>query len=79
MHGYLFQAYAAGCNVVILAQNFERVQVIPGVCHDNVQIACIDCSTDTGKIAVAYGKLVCIFEPSPIVGANTSHVSIIMS
>lgn len=73
-----FQAYAAGCNIVILAQNFERVQVIPGVCHDNVQISCVDCSTDTGKIAAAYGKLVCIFEPSPISSTDSSHVSIII-
>lgn len=70
-----FQAYAAGCNIVILANTFERVQVIPGACHDNVQISCVDCSTDTGKIAAAYGKLVCIFEPTPLPTQNSSHVS----
>ncbi|XP_042889042.1 dmX-like protein 2 isoform X6 [Penaeus japonicus] len=73
VEGIPFTAYAAGCNIVILASNFERVQVIPGVCHDNVQISCVDCSTDTGKIAAAYGKLVCIFEPTPLVNQNNTH------
>ena len=45
-----FQAYASGCNIVILSPSFQRVQIIPGVCHDNVQISCLDCSSDTGKI-----------------------------
>ena len=70
-----FQAYAAGCNIIILANTFERVQVIPGVCHDNIQISCVDCSTDTGKIAAAYGKLVCVFEPTPLLSQNNTHVS----
>ncbi|XP_076053753.1 rabconnectin-3 alpha isoform X2 [Oratosquilla oratoria] len=73
VEGIPFTAYAAGCNIVILANTFERVQVIPGVCHDNVQISCVDCSTDTGKIAAAYGKLVCIFEPTPLVNQNSGH------
>ncbi|KAF2367901.1 RAVE complex protein Rav1 C-terminal [Trinorchestia longiramus] len=73
VEGVPFTAYAAGCNVVILASDFERVQVIPGVCHDNVQISCIDCSTDTGKIAAAYGKRVCIFEPSPMSATASKH------
>lgn len=46
------QVYAAGCNIVILARNLERVQIIPGVCHGNVQVSCIDCSTDIGKVRV---------------------------
>ena len=33
-----FQAYAAGCNIVILSSNFDRVQIIPGVCHSDLQI-----------------------------------------
>ncbi|KAB7507520.1 DmX-like protein 1, partial [Armadillidium nasatum] len=73
VEGVSFTAYAAGCNIVILAKTFERVQVIPGVCHDNVQISCLDCSTDTGKIAAAYGKVVCIFEPTPLLVQNSSH------
>ncbi|XP_068239086.1 dmX-like protein 2 isoform X2 [Palaemon carinicauda] len=73
VEGVPFTAYAAGCNMVILASNYQRVQVIPGVCHDNIQISCVDCSTDTGKIAAAYGKLVCIFEPTPLTSQTNGH------
>ncbi|KAL8625455.1 hypothetical protein ACOMHN_018600 [Nucella lapillus] len=72
VEGIHFTAYAAGCNIGILAGNFERVQIIPGVTHGNIKVTCIDCSTDTGKIAASYGKKVYIFEPSPI-AADNSH------
>lgn len=49
-----FQAYAAGCNIVILASTFERVQIIPGAIHNYIRISALDCSTDTGKIAAAF-------------------------
>lgn len=72
----MFQAYAAGCNIVILASNFERVQIIPGAIHGYIRISSLDCSTDTGKIAAAYGAEVCIFEPTPLIHtAGTTHVS----
>ena len=67
----IFQAYASGCNIVILSSTFERVQIIPGVCHDNIQISCLDCSIDSGRIAAAYANEVIIFEPTPIL-ANAS-------
>lgn len=51
---------------MILASNFERVQIIPGAVHNYVRISAIDCSTDTGKIAAAYEDKVCIFEPTPL-------------
>ena len=54
VEGVSFIVYAAGCNIIILANNFHRVQIIPGICHNNVQITCVDVSNDTGKIAVAY-------------------------
>ncbi|XP_075752614.1 rabconnectin-3 alpha isoform X1 [Rhipicephalus microplus] len=73
VEGVPFTVYGAGCNIVILARNFERVQIIPGVCHGNVQVSCIDCSTDIGKIAAAYGKQVAIFEPSPLLQQISSH------
>ena len=47
---YYLQAYATGCDIVILASNFERVQIIPGVLHGNIQVSCIDCCEDTGKV-----------------------------
>lgn len=73
VEGVPFTAYAAGCNMVILASDFTRVQIMPGILHGNVQISCMDASTDVGKIAVAYGKKVCIFEPTPLLDRNSSH------
>lgn len=65
-----FQAYAAGCNIVILASTFERVQIIPGAVHNYIRISALDCSTDTGKIAAAYEDKVCIFEPTPLIHSS---------
>jgi len=42
--------YAAGCDIVILASDLQRVQIIPGVTHGNVKVSCIDASTDSGKV-----------------------------
>lgn len=74
VEGVHFTAYAAGCNIAILAGNFERVQIIPGVAHGNIKVTCIDCSTDTGKIAASYGKKVYIFEPTPIAADSSSKL-----
>ncbi|XP_033329143.2 rabconnectin-3 alpha isoform X7 [Megalopta genalis] len=74
VEGISFTAYAAGCNIVILASNFERVQIIPGAVHNYIRISCLDCSTDTGKIAAAYENQVCIFEPTPLIHSTCSHV-----
>lgn len=71
----LVQAYAAGCNIVILASTFERVQIIPGAIHNYIRISCLDCSTDTGKIAAAYDNQICVFEPTPLVCKNSPHAS----
>ncbi|XP_044575804.1 dmX-like protein 2 isoform X2 [Cotesia glomerata] len=73
VEGISFTAYAAGCNIVILASNFERVQIIPGAVHNYIRISCLDCSTDTGKIAAAYEKQICIFEPTPLIHSSCSH------
>ncbi|XP_058802358.1 dmX-like protein 2 isoform X2 [Phymastichus coffea] len=73
VEGISFTAYAAGCNIVILASNFERVQIIPGAVHNYIRISCLDCSTDTGKIAAAYENQVCIFEPTPLIHNTCSH------
>lgn len=73
VEGVPFTAYGAGCNIVILASNFERVQIIPGFFHGNVQVGCIECSTDIGKIAASYGKCIAIFEPSPVLQQSSTH------
>ncbi|XP_017016237.2 dmX-like protein 2 [Drosophila takahashii] len=70
VEGIPFTAYAAGCNVVILASTFERVQIIPGANHGYVKISALDCSTDTGKIAAAYENKICIFEPTPVIESS---------
>ncbi|EDX17237.1 GD16203 [Drosophila simulans] len=70
VEGIPFTAYAAGCNVVILASTFERVQIIPGANHGYVKISALDCSTDTGKIAAAYENKICILEPTPVIESS---------
>ncbi|TNN59143.1 DmX-like protein 1 [Liparis tanakae] len=56
-------AYASGCDVVILGSDFERLQIIPGAKHGNIQVCCVDCSLQGGQIAASYGSIVCVFEP----------------
>ncbi|XP_058066512.1 dmX-like protein 1 [Anopheles bellator] len=72
VEGVPFTAYAAGCNIVVLASNFERVQIIPGAVHNYIRISALDTSTDTGKIAAAYEDKVCIFEPTPLIHTDRS-------
>ncbi|XP_062998573.1 dmX-like protein 2 isoform X2 [Elgaria multicarinata webbii] len=57
-----FTAYGSGCDIVILANDFECVQIIPGAKHGNIQVSCVECSQE-GRIAASYGNAVCIFEP----------------
>uniref|UniRef100_A0A3Q4BEA1 RAVE complex protein Rav1 C-terminal domain-containing protein n=1 Tax=Mola mola TaxID=94237 RepID=A0A3Q4BEA1_MOLML len=47
-----FTAYASGCDVVILGSDFERLQIIPGAKHGNIQVGCVDCSLD-GQVGVS--------------------------
>uniref|UniRef100_A0A8C4RWD8 Dmx like 1 n=1 Tax=Erpetoichthys calabaricus TaxID=27687 RepID=A0A8C4RWD8_ERPCA len=61
-----FTAYASGCDIVILGSNFERLQIIPGAKNGNIQVGCVDCSVQQGKIAASYGNVVCVFEPVQI-------------
>ncbi|XP_028851922.1 dmX-like protein 1 isoform X2 [Denticeps clupeoides] len=68
-----FTAYASGCDVVILGSDFERLQIIPGAKHGNVQVGCVDCSQQGGQIAASYGNIVCIFEPVPVLSTEKSQ------
>ncbi|XP_010285756.1 PREDICTED: dmX-like protein 1, partial [Phaethon lepturus] len=63
-------AYASGCDIVVLGTDFERLQIIPGAKHGNVQVGCVDCSMQQGKIAASYGKVICIFEPVSLLKQN---------
>uniref|UniRef100_A0A8C2X8Y8 Dmx like 1 n=1 Tax=Cyclopterus lumpus TaxID=8103 RepID=A0A8C2X8Y8_CYCLU len=47
-----FTAYASGCDVVILGSDFERLQIIPGAKHGNIQVCCVDCSLQGGQVRV---------------------------
>nr|XP_033775682.1 dmX-like protein 2 isoform X3 [Geotrypetes seraphini] len=58
-----FTAYGSGCDIVVLASDFECVQIIPGAKHGNIQVSCVECSQQQGRIAASYGNTVCIFEP----------------
>ncbi|XP_074862571.1 dmX-like protein 2 isoform X2 [Carettochelys insculpta] len=58
-----FTAYGSGCDIVILADDFECVQIIPGAKHGNIQVSCVECSQQQGRIAASYGNAICIFEP----------------
>ncbi|KFW80490.1 DmX-like 1, partial [Manacus vitellinus] len=66
-------AYASGCDIVVLGTDFERLQIIPGAKHGNIQVGCVDCSMQQGKIAASYGKVICIFEPISLLKQNSSH------
>uniref|UniRef100_A0A158R4B7 WD_REPEATS_REGION domain-containing protein n=1 Tax=Syphacia muris TaxID=451379 RepID=A0A158R4B7_9BILA len=62
--GINFTACAVGTDVVILSSSFDRVQVIPEASAEDEQIVtCVNCCSESGKIAAAYGKLIRIFEP----------------
>ncbi|XP_036382466.1 dmX-like protein 1 isoform X2 [Megalops cyprinoides] len=61
-----FTAYASGCDIVILGSDFERLQIIPGTKHGNIQVGCVDCSLQGGQVAASYGNVVCVFEPVPL-------------
>lgn len=49
---FLFQAYGSGCDVVILASDFECVQIIPGAQNGNIQVGCVECSHQLGRVSV---------------------------
>ncbi|GAB0205623.1 dmX-like protein 1 [Grus japonensis] len=73
LHDQPFTAYASGCDIVVLGTDFERLQIIPGAKHGNIQVGCVDCSMQQGKIAASYGNVICIFEPVSLLKQNSSH------
>lgn len=48
----IFQAYGSGCDIVILADDFECVQIIPGAKHGNIQVSCVECSQQQGRVRI---------------------------
>ncbi|KAJ6669699.1 hypothetical protein lerEdw1_000248 [Lerista edwardsae] len=71
-----FTAYASGCDIVILGTDFERLQIIPGAKYGNIQVGCVDCSMQQGKIAASYGNVICIFEPLQSLKQKNSHTEL---
>ncbi|XP_019410499.1 PREDICTED: dmX-like protein 1 isoform X3 [Crocodylus porosus] len=65
--------YASGCDIVVLGTDFERLQIIPGAKHGNIQVGCVDCSMQQGKIAASYGNVICIFEPVTLLKQKNDH------
>lgn len=59
-----FTAYGSGSKLVILSSNFERIQIISSK-SSNSNLRCVECTNETGKIAVAVDKIVYIYEPTP--------------
>uniref|UniRef100_A0A8B9CZE3 Dmx like 2 n=1 Tax=Anser brachyrhynchus TaxID=132585 RepID=A0A8B9CZE3_9AVES len=47
-----FTAYGSGCDIVILANDFECVQIIPGAKHGNIQVSCVECSQQQGRVRI---------------------------
>lgn len=35
---------------MVLGTDFERLQIIPGAKHGNIQVGCVDCSMQQGKV-----------------------------
>ncbi|KAA0714569.1 DmX-like protein 2 [Triplophysa tibetana] len=46
---HLLKAYGSGCDIVILASDFECVQIIPGAQNGNIQVGCVECSQQLGR------------------------------
>ena len=45
-----WQAYASGCDIVILLSGFTRVQIIPGSLYGYKEVHCVDCADTEGKV-----------------------------
>ncbi|CAD5215760.1 unnamed protein product [Bursaphelenchus okinawaensis] len=63
VEGNKFIVCGVGVKVVILTSNFTRIQVI-NCNQSDCLVRALNCCSDTGKIAVAYGSKVRIFEPT---------------
>ncbi|KTF75407.1 hypothetical protein cypCar_00029673 [Cyprinus carpio] len=57
VHDVPFTAYGSGCDIVILASDFECVQIIPGAQNGNIQVGCVECSQQLGRILQGVHKL----------------------
>jgi hypothetical protein len=52
---FIFQAYAAGYNIVILSGDFQRVQVLlSGNENNQCLLTCIACTYESGKVCLKF-------------------------
>lgn len=58
---FMLQAYGSGCDVVILASDFECVQIIPGAQNGNIQVGCVECSHQLGRVSNRPRRRTCDF------------------
>ena len=58
--------YASGKDVILLDGHLQHLQTIFGsTCgYGNVKVSCLHCAEAVGKLVVAWGSEVVIFEPS---------------
>uniref|UniRef100_A0A8C0PIN0 RAVE complex protein Rav1 C-terminal domain-containing protein n=1 Tax=Canis lupus familiaris TaxID=9615 RepID=A0A8C0PIN0_CANLF len=77
-----FTAYGSGCDIVILASDFECVQIIPGAKHGNIQVSCVECSNQHGRVRdlitllnfVLYKTHTLVFTDSLIFKVSPNHI-----
>uniref|UniRef100_A0A8C2EX78 Dmx-like 2 n=1 Tax=Cyprinus carpio TaxID=7962 RepID=A0A8C2EX78_CYPCA len=60
VHDIPFTAYGSGCDIVILASDFECVQIIPGAQNGNIQVGCVECSQQLGRVRLYYTSYIYI-------------------
>lgn len=62
----LFQVYASGSDVILLDGQLQHLQTIFGsMCgYGSTKVSCLHCVETTGRVIVAWGSEVVIFEPS---------------
>uniref|UniRef100_A0A8C1VG41 Dmx-like 2 n=1 Tax=Cyprinus carpio TaxID=7962 RepID=A0A8C1VG41_CYPCA len=60
VHDVPFTAYGSGCDIVILASDFECVQIIPGAQNGNIQVGCVECSQQLGRVRPYYTSYIYI-------------------
>uniref|UniRef100_A0A672MSW7 RAVE complex protein Rav1 C-terminal domain-containing protein n=1 Tax=Sinocyclocheilus grahami TaxID=75366 RepID=A0A672MSW7_SINGR len=74
VHDVPFTAYGSGCDIVILASDFECVQIIPGAQNGNIQVGCVECSQQLGRVRPYYTSYVYINAYSRPLIQNTEQI-----
>ncbi|CAI4224874.1 unnamed protein product [Auanema sp. JU1783] len=73
VEGFVFLACAVGCDIVILDAELSRIQLLQSIPNEQNMSPKISCCYDSGKIAIAYGASIKIFEPTTDTPSDGSH------